>query len=194
MMASPRLKPADFGNKNFSNINVGSGISVVYTQDPNASVTATLERGKWDQIEVKVEGDTLVARKKKNSKWGRYGPRLTVYAASPNLDSVDASSGSSFKGSVVAGDLDIDASSGSSLSMEGACKTLILDASSGSSISLGKLECENANVDASSGSSIRVYASKSVNVDASSGSSISVSGNPKEVTTDKSSGASVSIR
>ena len=191
-VTSPETR--DFGTKSFSKIDVGSGISVVYTQDPNASVTATLERGKWDQIEIKIEGDTLVARKKKNSNWGRYGPRITVYAASPNLSEVDASSGSSFKGNVVAGDLDIDASSGSSLSMEGACQDLNLDASSGSSISLDKLECETAVVDASSGSSIRVYASKSVNVDASSGSSISVSGNPSDVTTDKSSGASVRIR
>lgn len=191
-VTSPETR--DFGTKSFNKIDVGSGIAMVYTQDPNASVTATLERGKWDQIEIKVEGDTLVARKKKNSNWGRYGPRITVYAASPNLSAIDASSGSSFKGNVVAGDLDIDASSGSSLSIEGACKDLNLDASSGSSISLDKLECETAVVDASSGSSIRVYASQSVNVDASSGSSISVSGKPTDVTTDKSSGASVRIR
>ncbi|MEO0449885.1 MAG: M56 family metallopeptidase [Pseudomonadota bacterium] len=184
----------EFGTRNFNKVDVGSGISVVYTQDPNAGITATLKRGSWDQVEIMVSGDTLIARKKKNSKWGRYGPQLTVYASSPNLTEVDASSGSSFKGSVVAGDLSIDASSGSSLSMEGACDSLELDASSGSSISLSKLECVSANVDASSGSSISVYASTKVNVDASSGSSISVSGNPSDVTTDKSSGASVRIR
>ena len=183
----------DFGSKSFTNVKVGSGISMVYTQDPNASVSATLKRGKWDQIEIKVEGDTLIARKKKNSQWGRNAPQVKVYAASPNLNSVDAASGSSFQGSVVAGDLRVDASSGSSLSMEGACKSLDLDASSGSSVSLNRLECESANVDASSGSSIRVFASKSVDVDASSGSSISVSGNPSNVTKDTSSGASVKI-
>ncbi|MEO1552536.1 MAG: M56 family metallopeptidase [Pseudomonadota bacterium] len=191
-VTSPETR--DFGTKSFSEVDLGSGISMVYTQDPNASITATLERGKWEQVEIKVEGDTLIARKKKNSNWGRYGPRITVYAASPSLNSIDASSGSSFKGNVIAGDLDVDASSGSSLSIEGACSNLELDASSGSSISLDKLECETAIVDASSGSSIRVYASQSVDVDASSGSSISVSGNPSDVTTDKSSGASVSIR
>lgn len=184
----------DFGNKSFNKVNVGSGISMVYTQDPNASVTATLKRGSWDQIDIEVKNDTLIAKKKKNAKWGRYGPKITVYASSPNLKEVDASSGSSFQGNVVAGDLRVDASSGSSLSMEGACKSLDLDASSGSSVSLGKLECETAKVDASSGSSIRVYASKKADVDASSGSSISVSGNPSDVTTDKSSGASVRIR
>ncbi|MEM9571066.1 MAG: M56 family metallopeptidase [Pseudomonadota bacterium] len=191
-VTSPETR--DFGSKSFNKIEVGSGIAMVYTQDPNASITATLERGKWEQVDIKVEGNTLIAKKKRNSNWGRYGPKLKVFAASPNLTSVDASSGSSFQGSVVAGELEIDASSGSSLSMEGACTALILDASSGSSISLDKLECESANVDASSGSSIRVFASKSVDVDASSGSSISVSGNPSDVTTDKSSGASVSIR
>ena len=184
----------DFGNRNFSKIAVGSGISMVYTQDPNASVTATLKRGSWDQINIEVDKDTLVATKKQNSKWGRYGPQITVYAASPKLVEVDASSGSSFKGSVVTGDFRVDASSGSSLSIEGACQGLYLDASSGSSVSLDKLECERAHVDASSGSSISVYASQMVNVDASSGSSISVSGKPSDVTTDKSSGASVRIR
>lgn len=191
-VTSPETR--DFGSKTFKKVEVGSGISMVYTQEPNASVSATLERGKWDQVEITIEGDTLVAKKKHNSNWGRNGPRLTVYAASPNLTSVDASSGSSFKGNVVAGDLNIDASSGSSLAMEGACKRLNLDASSGSSISLSKLECEDAVVDASSGSSIQVFASQSVDVDASSGSSISVSGKPTDVTTDKSSGASVRIR
>ncbi len=184
----------DFGNKNFNKVEVGSGISVVYTQDPNASVTAKLDRGAWEQVEIKVEGDKLIARKKQGSKWGRRGPRLTVYAASPNLQSVDTGSGASFKGNVVAGDLDVDASSGSSINIEGACQALVLDASSGSSVSLQKLECVNVDVDASSGSSIRVYASSSVDVDASSGSSITVSGSPTDVTKDTSSGASVRIK
>lgn len=191
-VTSPETR--DFGTNTFSKVEVGSGISVVYSQDPNASVTATLERGKWEQVDIKVEGDTLIARKKNNSSWGRRGPRLTVYAASPSLSSIDAGSGSSFKGSVVAGNLEIDASSGSSLSIEGACESLDLDASSGSSVRLDKLECQSADVDASSGSSIQVYASQKVDVDASSGSSISVSGNPSDVTKDTSSGASVRIR
>ena len=191
-VSSPETR--DFGTSNFSKVDVGSGISVVYTQDPNASVTAKLERGSWEQVEIKVDNDTLVAKKKPGVSWGRRGPRLTVYAASPNLSSIDTGSGSSFKGSIVAGDLEVDASSGSSVSIEGACQALDLDASSGSSVSLQKLECTSADVDASSGSSIRVYASTRVDVDASSGSSITVSGNPSDVTKDTSSGASVRIQ
>lgn len=191
-VTSPETR--DFGTKTFSKVEVGSGIAMVYSQDPNASVTAKLERGKWEQVDIKVNGDTLVARKKSNSNWGRNGPKITVYAASPSLTSVDAGSGASFQGNVVAGDLKIDASSGSSLSIEGACTRLNLDASSGSSVRLDKLECQTADVDASSGSSIQVFASQKVDVDASSGSSISVSGNPSDVTKDTSSGASVRIR
>lgn len=191
-VTSPETR--DFGTQAFDKVEVGSGIAMVYSQDPNASVTATLERGKWEQIDIKVEGETLIARKKNNTKWGRYGPKITVYAASPSLTEIDAGSGASFEGSVVAGDLSIDASSGSSLSIEGACQDLVLDASSGSSVRLEKLECDSANVDASSGSSIQVFASQKVDVDASSGSSISVSGNPADVTKDTSSGASVRIR
>jgi beta-lactamase regulating signal transducer with metallopeptidase domain len=191
-VTSPETR--DFGNANFNKVDVGSGIAVVYTQDPNSSVTAKLERGAWEQVEIKVADDTLMAKRAKGVKWGRRGPRLTVYAASPNLVSVDTGSGASFEGNVVAGDLEVDASSGSSIRIEGACQSLDLDASSGSSVSLQKLECTSANVDASSGSSIRVFASAKVDVDASSGSSITVSGNPSDVTKDTSSGASVRIK
>ncbi len=191
-VTSPETR--DFGSRNFDRIEVGGGISVVYSQDPNASVTATLERGSWDQVSIEVDDGALVAKKRNGSKWGRYGPRLTVYASSPNLTSVDTGSGASFKGSVVAGNLSVDASSGSSISMDGACEGLNLDASSGSSISLKGLECNSVIVDASSGSSISVYASNSLDVDASSGSSIVVMGNPQTVNKDTSSGASVSIR
>ena len=191
-VTSPETR--EFGTSDFNKVEVGSGIAVVYTQDPNASVTAKLDRGKWDQIDIKVDNKTLIAKKRKGVQWGRRGPQVTVYAASPNLGSVSTASGASFKGNVVAGDLEVDASSGSNVNIEGACQTLNLDASSGSNISLQKLECTSADIDASSGSNIRVFASASVDVDASSGSSITVNGNPSDVTKDTSSGASVRIR
>jgi beta-lactamase regulating signal transducer with metallopeptidase domain len=185
----------DFGGKDFDQIELGSGFSMVYSQDPNASISATLERGNWDQVDIKVQDGTLKVKKKGGSRWNMSkGPRLTVYASSNGLNSIDIASGASFKGNVISKDLRVDASSGSSLSIEGACDSLRVDASSGSSLSLGNLECKSANVDASSGSSIRVYASESVDVDASSGSSIRVFGKPDTVKKDTSSGASVSIR
>lgn len=191
-VTSPETR--DFGNESFDKVEVGSGIKMVFTQDPNASVTATLERGSWDQVNIEVDGDTLIAQRARNSRWGRYGPKLTVYAASPNLTSVDASSGAKFEGNVIAGNLEIDASSGSFINLEGACQVLELDASSGSNVSVQKLECASADVDASSGSQIMVFASTSVDADASSGSVISVSGNPSDVKKDTSSGAAVRIK
>ncbi|MEM8800346.1 MAG: M56 family metallopeptidase [Pseudomonadota bacterium] len=184
----------DFGTQPFSKVDVGSGISMIYTQDPNASVTARLDRGSWDQVEIKVKGNTLIARKKHGSNWGHRSPQLTVYAASPTLTSIDAGSGARFQGELVADDLRVDVSSGSSVSLEGACTRVDIDASSGSSLSLDKLECTDVVVDASSGSSVQVYASNSINLDASSGSSIAVSGGPSDVKQDTSSGASVRIR
>ncbi len=185
----------DFGSKAFDEIELGSGLSLVYSQDPKASVTAKLERGSWDDIDIKVESGTLKVEKKNKRNWNNgMHPKLTVYASSKGLKSIDVASGSSFKGSVIADGLRVDASSGSSLNLEGACKGLNLDASSGSSVTMSKLECETVNVDASSGSSISVYASKRVNVDGSSGSSIRVAGSPKTIDKDLSSGASLSIQ
>jgi len=191
-VTSPETR--EFGNQDFNKVEVGSGIAVVYTQDPNASVTAKLERGKWEQVDIKVSNKTLIAKKKQGAKWGYRGPQITVYAASPNLSSVSTASGASFQGNVVAADLDVDTSSGSNVRIEGACQTLNLDSSSGSNVSLQKLECVSADVDASSGSNIKVFASARVDVDASSGASITVSGNPSDVTKDTSSGASVRVR
>lgn len=169
--------------------------SAAYSDASSAKmVSGTETRDFGTKSFDKVEGRTLkVYRKGKHNSYGNQGPKLTVYASSKSLKSVDAGSGSSFQGSVVAGDLRVDESSGSALTLEGACKTLFLDASSGSSVRMDKLECGRANVDASSGSSISVYASNRVDVDASSGSAVRVSGNPKEVSKDLSSGASVSI-
>ncbi|MEO1554639.1 MAG: DUF2807 domain-containing protein [Pseudomonadota bacterium] len=184
----------DFGSKSFDKVEVGGGITMVFTQDPNASVTATLERGSWDQVNIEVDGDTLIAQKSRNSQWGQRAPKLTVYASAPNLTAVDASSGATFKGNVIANNLEIDASSGSVIDVEGACQMIDIDASSGSNVTLQKLECSNADIDASSGSRIMAFASTRVDADASSGSSISVSGNPGDVKQDTSSGAVVRIR
>lgn len=183
----------DFGNQAFNKIEIGSGLKVVYSQDPKASVTAELRRGKWQDVEIKVSDDTLKIGRKGSGSWGRRGIDLTVYASSKTLTSIDAASGSVFEGSLVARDLSVDASSGSNLSLEGTCNRLDVDASSGSNIRLSTFACKSAKIDASSGSNIRVHASKSVDADASSGSSIQVTGNPGTVKKEASSGASIRI-
>ncbi len=166
---------------------------MVYSQDPKASVTAELRRGKWQDVEIKVSDDTLKIGRKGSGSWGRRGIDLTVYASSKTLTSIDAASGSVFEGSLVARDLSVDASSGSNLSLEGTCNRLDVDASSGSNIRLSTFACKSAKIDASSGSNIRVHASNSVDADASSGSSIQVTGNPGTVKKEASSGASIRI-
>ena len=183
----------DFGNAKFDQIEVGSGLKVVYTQDPQASVTAELRRGKWADVDIKVVGDTLKISRKKNSGWNQKRLELTVYASSKSLEGIDVASGSAFEGNLVAQNLKVDASSGSSLRLAGACNTIDVDASSGSNVQFGDFECKRAKVDASSGSNIQVFASNSVDVDASSGSNIRVRGNPSDVKKDASSGASVRI-
>ncbi|MDJ0920301.1 MAG: M56 family metallopeptidase [Henriciella sp.] len=188
-------KTKAFSVGDFNEVDLSGGFSVTYTQSPEPGVTAILRGGDWDDVEISVDDGVLDISRSGNLGWsGSRYLSLEVYAQSSALETVDIGSGSSFKGDLVADNLEVDASSGSMVSLSGACNELTVDASSGSNLSLGELECADAEIDASSGSSITVYASESVIIDASSGSSIRVKGNPANVEKDTSSGASVSIQ
>ncbi|MEM1390595.1 MAG: M56 family metallopeptidase [Pseudomonadota bacterium] len=185
----------DITISDFDEVDISSGMKVIYSQGPEPSAKAVLTRGEWDDVEVEVSGGALSVGRADNARYnmGR-GPMVTVYATSTSLDYIDISSGSSFEGDLVASDLKVDASSGSTVALAGTCASIEVDASSGTRINAGSIECEEGNVDASSGSSIIIYASKSAVVDASSGASITILGSPTDVDSDKSSGASIRLK
>ena len=118
----------------------------------------------------------------------------TVTITGPNLEGVEASSGSSAQVSgVVADEFDIDVSSGASVTISGACTELSVEASSGASVSAEDLVCEHGEIDGSSGASVNAYLTGTVDIDVSSGASVDVEGGARLGEGEKSSGGSYSV-
>ncbi len=199
---------------NFDAIDVSAGIVVIYETDAARSVVVENEDGNFDDIIVETKGGELVLKRPKKMGWGRKRAPYTVTVGAESISSVEASSGSSVRGSGLTGprakvevssgaDVEIigiaaetvvaQASSGSSMDLSGTCNTINADASSGADLDAGALTCERLVADVSSGASIEAHASQSVRADASSGGSVRASGGASDVSIDKSSGGSVRV-
>ncbi|MEM9669460.1 MAG: head GIN domain-containing protein [Pseudomonadota bacterium] len=200
----------------FNEIDVSSGLTVIFEAGPEQSIVAETEQGDFDKLIIEVEDDTLYIRRPRNGwNWGgNRKNRFTVNVTGPAVSGLDASSGSTatangfvgdyveidassgatIRASGIAGEIvELDTSSGASISAEGQCSRTSIDASSGASISAGTLECQEVNADASSGATINAYATDRVRGKASSGASIKVRGGASNVDIDKSSGGSFSV-
>lgn len=180
--------------KNFSHVDVSSGIEVVVAQG-NFDVKAEAPGGgDLNNLIVEVRGDTLFIGRKQHMAMGwDNGPRYRVTVSAPAYSAFDASSGANIGGaSLQLSDVEIDVSSGASINLAGACKALRVDISSGAHFDGGDLKCETANVDASSGAHAEAFAARNANGNASSGASVSFRGNPASLEKDENSGGSVS--
>ncbi|WP_139792346.1 head GIN domain-containing protein [Henriciella litoralis] len=199
----------------FDEIDVSSGINVIFEIGDTQSVEVENDKGDFSDIVVDVDEGALVLKRPKKFKMG-FGKRRTDYTVrvvATSLNGIEASSGASAEGSGLTGDVDVgvssgasaaisdiradelevEASSGSDVELSGTCVEIDADASSGADLDASGVQCERLTADVSSGASIRAYASKSVNADASSGGSVRVSGGATDVTIDKSSGGSVTV-
>lgn len=195
-MAGPAFaaeKTFDVGD--FTRVSVSAGIEAEISVGPAPSARAEGTDEGLKKLDVYVDGDELVIRRKPQSgfNWGR-GQKVTVYVTTPSLTALEASSGSGAKASgVKAANFNADVSSGASASIVGTCEALSADASSGASLDAEGFTCKSVVADASSGASARVHASDKIVADASSGGSVRVYGGPDSVDIDESSGGDVSM-
>ncbi|MEM0984755.1 MAG: DUF2807 domain-containing protein [Pseudomonadota bacterium] len=181
--------------ENFDRIDLSAGLKVIYETADTYSVTADFERGGPDDVVVDVKGSTLVIKRRNQTmNWGRNKVNATFTVTSPELDAVEASSGSSFRGTGInSEDFDVEASSGASIYLEGRCDAVSAEASSGASIKAEGLSCSDGEFEASSGASVRMALTGTMDAEASSGASIRISGNPQVGRLDRSSGASIKV-
>jgi len=215
LMPASSDEPSDWSNlPAFTGIKASRGVDVEFTTGGPQSVQAEAIRGDLEDLEIYVDDDFLVVRRKDKNGWNWGGNRdkFLVTVSAPQLSDVIASSGADVDGSGLSGDLvgvdsssgaDIDvtdisagevraeASSGSGISISGTCDSLRAESSSGADIDAGNLICDDVRADASSGSDIEAYATRSLRADASSGADIDVGGSPSVVDVDKSSGGDV---
>ena len=179
----------------FDELDVAAGIEVVYKSADQFSVSADFRRGGPEDLKIHQDGDRLYISKKLMSGGRDDQLRVTLTVTSPELNAVEASSGSSVKAEGVASDaFALKVSSGASVEISGTCGNLALKVSSGGSANARELICERVTANASSGGSADAYASVQASSKTSSGGSIEIWGNPSDRSANKSiSGGSTSF-
>lgn len=178
----------------FTGVSVSAGINAEIAVGGAYSVRAESTAEGLEKLDIRVRGGALEIRRKNMSfNFGR-SAKVTVFVSMPEMNALEASSGSNANASGIAGDdFSIDASSGAHASAAGECGALSVDISSGAHVDAGDLKCKTASVDVSSGGNGTIFASESLVADASSGGNVRVLGEPKNVNIDRSSGGNVRI-
>lgn len=162
----------------FDELDISAGVEVIYEASNNFSVVADFSRGGPDDMKIRQDGDRLYISRKMKSGWGDK-LRVTVRVTSPELNAIEASSGSSIEATgISADDFDLKVSSGASAELSGTCGNLDLKVSSGGRADAKDLHCRTLTATAGSGGSADAYASESATGKTSTGGSIDVWGNP----------------
>lgn len=196
----------------FYGIKSGSGINVEIKYGSSHTVDVTTDRNVVDYLSISVKNGILHVGYQNNINVRNI--RTTVYVTMPELESLEASSGSdirlmdNFTGSRltvdassaagIAGSVDyenirVSASSGGSVKLNGKAATCKASASSGGSVNMSEMRSVKADVSASSGGSVGIYATESITGKASSGGHIRYAGNPRNMDIRTSSGGTVGM-
>ena len=195
--------------REFSKIEVSRGMNVYISQGETHKVVVKADENLLDAIETENEGDVLIIRATQNIQ---SATSKKVFITVPNLEEIEASSGSNIfsetklvfrdltastsSGSNVKLEInseksEFSSSSGSNINLQGTTNSFMAKASSGSNIKAEELTAENCEAKASSGSNIWITAKNDFSGDVSSGANIFVYGNPKNSNIEKSSGGNV---
>lgn len=195
--------------RDFSKIEVSRGMNVYISQGETHKIVVKADENLLDAIETENEGDVLIIRATQNI---RSATSKKVFITVPNLEEIEASSGSNIfsETKLVFRDLTVSTSSGSNVKLEinseksefssssgsninlqGTTTSFKAKSSSGSNIKAEELTAENCDTEASSGSNIWITAKNDFSGDVSSGANIFVYGNPKNSNIEKSSGGNV---
>lgn len=170
----------------FDELDIAAGVEVIYETGDQYSVVAHFRQGGPDDMKIRQDGDRLYISKKAMSGWHNK-LRVTLNITSPELNAIEASSGSSIRASGVDADaFALKVSSGGSAEVSGTCKDIAVKASSGGSADARELKCESVTASASSGGSVDAYASVRATSSTSSGGSVDVWGNPQDRTANNS--------
>ncbi|MEZ6000704.1 GIN domain-containing protein [Hyphomonas sp.] len=164
----------------FDELDISAGVEVIYENAADYSVVADFRRGGPEDMKIRKDGDRLQISRKMKSGWGDK-VRVTVRVSSPELNAIEASSGSSIEASGIhANEFVLEVSSGASAELSGTCGNLDLKVSSGGNADAKDLHCRSVSAAASSGGSADAYASESATGKTSSGGSIDIWGNPPD--------------
>jgi hypothetical protein len=181
---------------NFKNLQMGDAFRVTVKQSSIFSITVRGDRRNLDDLEIKVDNNTLVARYR-NHRNRQYETHFDI--TMPSLNAVDFSGAShasisGFSGSdkfyltlsgashadinVQANYIGIGVSGASTLDMTGKTQKLEADASGASRINGFNMSGEEVKAEASGASGIYITAGKTLDAKATGASKIRYRGNP----------------
>jgi hypothetical protein len=217
----------------FSGIQVSTGVNVVYKQEGPTNIKVIADADKLQYVITKVENGVLKVYIDNKGIRSLKFKNLSVNVSSPRMNSIKVSSGASFStvNSVREENMDIDASSGSSIkgtfaisnlttvsatsgsnikadintrtinvkassgsdtTLEGQADSGIIDVSSGASCKTVNLVMKNAEVECTSGSSLSINVTNRLKARVSSGGSVKYKGDPEiDSNVSKNSGGSL---
>jgi hypothetical protein len=184
--------------RDFSRIEVHSGLEVEVVMSGTYSIEITADDNVQEYIEVAKSGDTLSIR----LRGTRFYNAVTLKArvTMPNLYKIeltggsqasitgfssshdfaaDLSGGSQLSGDISAGDAAFELSGGSQAELQGSGDDLSIDASGGSQLDLEDFPIGDASIGLSGGSRATINISGTLNVDLSGGSRVIYVGEPE---------------
>lgn len=158
----------------FDGVDASQGVNVRLVVDAGAthSVIVNYDDNVIDDIDVRVDGDTLKVRIGREVNLTGGGDRY-VEVTVPALAKVSVTNGANLSGS-------------------GSATTLEVDASGGANVDLGGLEADNVTVDLSGGANAVVRVTGTVDGNAANGANLLILGDPARVEVATSGGANVS--
>jgi Putative auto-transporter adhesin, head GIN domain len=195
--------------KDFKKLNVSGGFEVEVKKGNAFNVSVEADDNIIGDIETIVENDQLKIFLENGFNYRDIHMKIFITAPflekinsaasadiklddemdSDNAISLNASSGSSIKGAVIAPDISVDASSGAEVNVTGRTKNLDVQVSSGATVNAADLLSENTTAKTSSGATAKVHASVKLDAKASSGGSINYRGEANAVVKENSGGS-----
>jgi hypothetical protein len=158
----------------FDGVDASQGVNVRLVVDAGASrsVTVNYDDNVIDDIDVRVDGETLKVR---------LGREVTL-----------AGGGDRYVAVILPALTKVAVTNGANLSGEGSATALEVDASGGANVDLGGLEADRATVDLSGGANAVLRVTDTVDGNAANGANLLILGDPRQVDVETSGGANVS--
>jgi Putative auto-transporter adhesin, head GIN domain len=175
----------------FTKVDASGALNVVIVAGKDFKVELESEQKELDEIETKLDGDTLKIYSKKD--WSSSKNQVAVRISLPKLEGVEISGNS--KGvvsNVKSEDFSIVVNGASSVKISGETVNSDITANGASKIEAEAFKTENTTIEVNGASTANIYASNLLTANAYGASSVSYVGNPKNVEKTTSGAGSVS--
>lgn len=195
----------------FTKVSVQDGIDAYIRQGNAIDIKVKADQNIIDRIITKVEGNTLVVKMEKNTRY-RGNLQQEVYITLTDLEAlmssggsdvetealnveeliVKSSGGSDINLDVRAERLSLSSSGGSDLNVKGSAKMLEVSTSGGSDLNARGLKATDCKISTSGGSDATIYVTGKLSMTASGASDITYTGSPQIVSSRSSGAADIS--